>query len=194
MPEPNPNPPNPQPPEEKTHSDKAFRKVSDDMHKYKAGEKAALDRVAELEQQIADKERAEQEKNGQYKKLYEDQLKINSDLKNTLSEKDDKFLKVQKLNAVKEQLGEFKKSEYNKFIDTSKIIIDNDGNVDLTTVENEVNRLKQQYPELLKVQVNSDLPDEAPESGSILTKSVKEMSTDERSAARKRLIQERSKN
>lgn len=178
---------------EKVHSDKAFRQVSDDMHKYKQMVKDQQEQLDAIQREREEEKRKSMEKNQQFEDLYNAELKRNEELVQKLAEKDSSFLNVQKLNAVKDKLGQFKKPEYNKFIDTSRIIVDNDGNIDQSTVDNEVNRLKQEYPELIKVKAASALPDEAPESGKSIEKSLHEMTAAERQEIRRKLIEERSK-
>ncbi len=179
--------------QEKTHSDKAFRQVSDDMHKYKGSVKELQAKIDQMNQERAEEQRKALEKNQQFEELYNAELKRNEALQQQISEKDSNFLKAQKLNAVKDKLGQFKKPEYNKFIDTSRIIVDSDGQIDQATVDNEVNRLKQEYPELIKAKVASQLPDEAPESGKSIEKPVQKMSQAERAEMRRKLIEERTK-
>lgn len=179
--------------QEKMHTDKAFRQVSDDMHKYKQANKDLQAQIDQMRTEREEEKRQAMEKNQQFEELYNAELKRNEELVKQLAEKDSNFITVQKLNAVKDKLGQFKKPEYNKFIDTSRIIVDNDGNIDQSTVDNEVNRLKQEYPELIKVKVASKLPDEAPESGKSTEKPIHEMSDLERAEMRRKLIEERSK-
>lgn len=181
------------PVDEKTHSDKAFRQVSDDMHKYKGEKQELQNKIDAMKAEQAEETRKALEKNSQFEELYNTELKRNDELQTQITEKDTNFLKAQKLAAVKDKLGQFKKPEYNKFIDTTRIIVDNDGNVDQSTVDNEVNRLKQEYPELIKAKVASELLNESPESGKSITKSLVKMSTAERADTRRKLIEDRSK-
>jgi hypothetical protein len=178
---------------EKTHSDKAFRQVSDDMHKYKSG---MAELQAKLDQQGLDREDAERksrESKEEYKSLYEESQSEVKGLRSDIEEKNNSFIKAQKLSAVKDKLGGFKKEVYNKFIDTSRVIIDNDGQVDLSTVDNEVARLKKEYPELIKVKQSSRLPNEQPESGDVNPKPVQKMTVDERNDLRRQLIEAKMK-
>lgn len=184
---------NPTPPVDKTHSEKAFRQVSDDMHKYKDALKELTASMETMKAEATEAKRVVLEKNEQYKELYETELLRNDELQKKLEDRNTSFITAQKLTAVKEKLGQFKKPEYNKFIDTSRIIVDNDGNVDLSTVDNEVSRLKQEYPELIKVKASSKLPDEAPESGEKIIKPLEKMTPQVRSDMRRKLIEERTK-
>ena len=178
---------------EKTHSDKAFRQVSDDMHKYKGALKDQEAENIKLRQRLDDIERSNLEQKEQFKDLYEAERSRNDELEKSMDEKNIKFLNSQKLSAVKEKLGQFKKPEYNKFIDTNKIVVDTDGQIDMSTVEREVDRLKKEYPELIKVKASSTMPSEQPESGDTQTKSVTIKTKDDRMNARRELIEQRSK-
>lgn len=178
-------------PVEKTYPEAAYNNVKDDMLKYKHELKDAMSEIKKMRDEQEQAARKAKELNNEYKELYEEQLKANEALKNTINEKNNNFLNAQKLSRVKEKLGGFKKQEYNKFIDTSRVIIDNEGNVDETTVDNEVARLKTEYPELIKVKASSELPNEAPESGHFNPKQVQELTKAERSEIRRKAIEDR---
>ncbi len=181
------------PPKEKSYPEAAYTQVKDDMLKYKHELKDAIAEIKSMKAARETEERQAKERNNEYKELYEESLDRIKVLEKSIDDKNTSFLNAQKLSRVKEKLGGFKKSEYNKFIDTSRVIMDNDGNVDETTVENEVARLKTEYPELIKVKASSELPNEAPESGNFTQKSVQELSKAERSEIRRKAIEERTK-
>lgn len=178
---------------EKTHTDKAFGEMRDDMFKYKTGMKELQKQLDDIKVNSEKEQTLARERNNEYKELYEEELVKNKTLQDTIDEKNNSFLNAQKLSRVKEKLGSFKRTEYNKFIDTSRVIMDNDGNVDETTVDNEVARLKTEYPELIKVKASSELPDKAPESGKVNPKQVQKMSKSERMDLRQQLIEDRAK-
>lgn len=181
------------PKDDKTHSEKAFRKVSDDMHKYKSDNAELKSQIDKMNQLQEDEQRANLEKNDEYKKLYEDERHRNDDLQTKYDDRNSKFIDSQKINAVKDKLGQFKRSEYNRFIDTSRIIMDNEGNVDVMTVDNEVNRLKNEYPELIKAKKASKLPNQSPASGDPNKPPLSKLTSEERMDMRRKMIEERSK-
>ena len=187
------NPPKVDVPKDKMYSEKEFRGVSDDMHKFKGMVKELTVTIEGMSNEKKEDARKALEKNEQYKELYETELANNESLKQKIEKKDNDFLNAEKLSAVKDKLGQFKKPKYDKFIDTSRIIMDNDGHVDETTVDNEVKRLKAEYPELIKVKSSSRLPDEAPESGEVIPTPLKKMTKEQRMDARLKLIEDRTK-
>ena len=178
----------------KVHSDDAFRAVSDDMHKYKKAQRAAELENEKLKKQIDDSAKDKLIAKEQYKELYDSEVSRTTELEKKLSENTDKFINVHKKQAVIDKLGGFRRTEYNKFIDTSKIIVDDNGNVDEITVDVEVKRLKQEYPELLKRSKGGILPNNAPESGDpIGSKSFNKMTKEEKSQTRLSLLEDRYK-
>lgn len=73
-----------------------------------------------------------------------------------------KFVDFHKKNAVIEKLGGFKKPEYTKFINTQEIEVREDGSVDENSVMSQVEKIRKEYPELIKVSPKTDLPNAAP--------------------------------
>lgn len=176
----------------KTHSHDAFKAVTNDMHKYKKERNDSQLKIEQLQKKIDDIAKDQLIAKEEYKELYETEVKKNMELENQLKEKNDKFINVHKKQKVIEKLGGFRKPEYNKFIDITKIIMDDNGDVDEMTVDVEVKRLKQEYPELIKKSKGSTLPNNAPESGDAIgSKTLKEMSKEERSQHRRSLIEKR---
>lgn len=176
----------------KMHTDAAFKDVSNDMHKYKKQKQVVELENEKLKKQISDKDTQQKVANEEYKELWQAEVDRGKKLEADRDADRDKFIDVHKKQAVIEKLGSFKRSEYNNFIDTSKIIVDSNGVVDEMTVDVEVKRLKQEYPELLKRSRSSIPPNDAPESGnSNINKPLNKMNADERAQLRTQLITDR---
>lgn len=178
-------------PNESTEEDafvpkKAYQEVSKDMLKYK-GEMKNLQ--AQLDQLKADqeaKEKAVLEENEKWHDLYK---KSEQKLTQLASERDSertKFVDFHKKNAVIQNLGGFKKNDYTKFINTNAIEVLDDGSVDNNSVMAEVERIRKEYPELIKTTPKAELPNAAPKGA--IQKSVSDMSPAELAQARRQLL------
>lgn len=87
------------------------------------------------------------------------------------------------------KVGGFKKDEYASFINVGAVEMDEQGNIVQDSLEAEVMRIKQSYPELLKGNSAANLPAEAPKSPvPTLDKEFSKMSEKERNALRMSLI------
>lgn len=164
----------------------AYVKVSQDMHKFKSQAKQLEAKLAEIQAEQEARERATLEEKEQWHTLYkkaEEKLKA---IENERLSERSKFIESHKVNAVIQNLGGFKKPEYNKFIDSSKIEVTEDGSIDEKSVVSEVERIKREYPELIKAAGIKPLPDSAPKQ--VAPKSLDQMSPAERAALRRRLI------
>jgi hypothetical protein len=172
---------------------KAYLEINQDMHKYKSKLKET---EALLNQLKAEKEAAEMQslkENEQWKTLYEKTSGQLEELNNKRAQERDQFINYHKKNAVIRELGGFKKDEYNSFINVSNIEMDEQGNFNQESLINEVNRLKQTYPELIKGSVAQNLPNEAAKSPSIASKSYSLMSEAERRDLKMKLLLENKK-
>lgn len=164
----------------------AYSKVSSDMHRYKQEAKAMAAKLAEIEAEREARDRAALEEKEQWHTLYKKAEKKLKDIENERVTEKTKFIESHKINAVLQNLGGFKKTEYNKFIDVNNIQVGDDGTVDEQTVTSEVERLKKEYPELIKAKPVQPLPSNA--SRDFKVKPVTEMSADERAALRRQLL------
>lgn len=166
----------------------AYKAVSADMHKYKSRMKEL---EGMLEQMKADKEaevNAKLMEKEQYHELYK---KTEAKLKEVVQERESerkRFVDGHKANAVVANLGGFKKPEYIKFINLDAVDISEDGNISEASVMSEVDRIKREFPELIKATTAKPLPSDAPKSGTIPTKSVSQMTPDELYQARRAAI------
>lgn len=159
----------------------ALEDFKTDMFKYKDQLKETQQELTRIKEEKAAKERDQLEKNQEWKTLYEKEKEQRVKLNNELTEKSDKFVKSSKINAVVQKLGGFKKDSYSKFIDADKVLTDPDtGQIIEDSLLAEVDRVKQNYPELLKNIKNVTLPDGAPQGNANNgKKSLKQMSKDE---------------
>lgn len=160
----------------------AYAKVSTDMHKFKSEAKALQAKLADIQAEQEAKDKAALEEKEQWHTLYKKAEEKLKGLETERQNERNKFVESHKINAVIQTLGGFKKPEYNKFIDSSKVEVTEDGSVDSSSVQSEVERIRREYPELLKTSNKTPLPSDAPRQ--FAQKSVKDMTADERAAAR----------
>lgn len=164
----------------------AYQKVSQDMHKYKSEMKALQ---AQLEAAKADQEAREKSVLQEQEKWHELYKKSEAKLQQIAQERDSeksKFIDYHKKNAVIQALGGFKKPDYNKFINTESIEVLEDGSVDSNSIASEVERLRKEYPELIKSTPAQPLPNAAPKQAQ--AKAVSDMTPAELAAARREAL------
>lgn len=164
-------------------SRKAYTDVSADMHKYKNELK---DAKAALNQINAEKEAAEKERlaeSGKWQELAQKLEAEKVDLNNRNTQNEDRFLNYHKKQSVISKTGDFKQDEYHSFIKVENIVINEDNSIDEVSLNAEVDRIKQAYPELLKGSSNTKLPNDAARGSDIGNKTYKEMTSDERMQA-----------
>ena len=147
---------------ELTPIEKAYQETKSDMHKYKSERNELKERLALLEANQKAQEKASLESKEEYKILYELEKSEKEDAINKLSAKSKKFVDSSKINAVVQELGGLKKSSYSKFIEPSNIELDENGVPNEASLQAEVDRIKQSYPELLKNAQTSKMPNDAP--------------------------------
>lgn len=171
-------------------SKQAYVAVSKDMHTYKQKMKEL---TAQLEAIKADNEAREvsvlQEQEKWHDLYKKSETKI-QELQSIRDQERNKFLEGHKKNSVLQNVS-FKKPDYIRFIDVSKIEVNEDGSISPESVQLEVDRIKKEYPELLKTSAKEMLPDAAPKGAA--AKAYNEMTSDERDKERMRLILEKQK-
>ena len=134
-----------------------------DMFKFKSETRDLKDELQRLRDAQALNEKQSLEEKEEWKLLYEREKDEKAKALGDLESKSKFFIDTSKKNAVVQQLGGFKKDSYNRFIDTSKIDVRDDGTFDSDSVNKEVDRLKQEYPELLRIgSATGKMPNEAP--------------------------------
>ena len=169
-------------------SKQAYKQVSQDMHTYKSKMKQLQ---AEMEALKADKEAREKSVLEEQEKWHDLYKKSESKIGELLKERDHervKFVEGHKKNSVLQQIS-FKKQDYIKFVDVSKIEVNEDGSINPDTVSLEVERIKKEYPELLKSSAKEPLPDAAPRGAK--PKSLQDMTPSELAEARRAALQKK---
>lgn len=152
-----------------------------DFFKQKEAKKALEAENQRLRDQQALREKDELVKNEQWKQLYETEKTEKVKVQAELQAKSEFFVNTSKVNAVVQKLGGFKKDAYVKFIDTSKIDLREDGTFDSDSINREVDRVRQEHPELLAVgPASGKMPSNAPSNLSTQnTNDLSKMSTAE---------------
>lgn len=172
---------------------KAYLRVSKDMHEYKDQLKATK---AELDRIKADIEAQQTQKMVEEKKwadLYKKSETVIQAKDKELQETKNKFANFHKLNSVLQEVGGFKKNEYNRFVNLEAIQLNADGSVDEATVKAEADRVRREYSELLKTIDVREPRSAAPQSGAAATTDVSKMTRQELEAYRASVIAEMDK-
>lgn len=134
-----------------------------DMFKYKEKSRNTEMELQKLRDEKALMEKSSLEEKEEWKLLYEREKEEKANALSDLQNKSEFFMDSSKKNAVVQRLGGFKKDSYTKFIDTSKIDVRDDGTFDEESILREADRLKQEFPELLKSSAApGKMPNEAP--------------------------------
>lgn len=167
---------------------KAFSEVSSSMHKYKAElkeTKLLLNQLQAEQDATKTEQLAEQ---GRWEELYkksQEKLEVaNQDAQTT----QDKFINYHKKNSVLNTIGGFKRDEYNSFINVESIGLNDDGSVETSSLEKEIDRIKQTYPELIKIGSADKLPNGAPTPGNPGDIEYKNMTLQQRSEYKRKLL------
>ena len=142
--------------------EKALQDYKDDMFKYKERMRQAESELEAIRAEKAALEKAQLEKNEEWKVLYEREKSEREAAVQELQSKSTQFIDSSKKNAVVQSLGGFKKDEYTKFIDVSNIEVTETGTFSDESIKREVERLRQTFPELLKSFDGPKLPSGAP--------------------------------
>lgn len=130
---------------------------------------------AELNELKSESERRKAEElasQQKFEELWKSSEQKNAELQEKVTAHETRWQDAIKLNAFHEALGDTRKidSKYSGFIDTSKILVDpNTGKVDQVSAQREVERVVNDYPEIVKSTVTSHLPNTSPNSNASLT-------------------------
>ena len=136
---------------------RAYKEVSEDMHKYKTQLRETQAKLNELNAKMEAERNRQLEDENRYKELYEG-------LKGKYEKETSQFKDIHKKNAVINKVGGLKRSEYAKFIDTSNIHMDENGMIDKESIDREVMRLQQEFPELINSNNFNNVNNNAPKS------------------------------
>lgn len=141
---------------------KAFSEVTMDMHKYKEQLKQAQAALNQLKAEKDLQDIEEKKQKEQWEELYKSESSKREQLERERSEERNKFLNYHKKQAVISKIGGFKRDEYSSFINVDSVQVDDNGNVVSESLDAEINRIKQNFPDLLKASAGTPLPIDAP--------------------------------
>jgi len=150
--------------------DKAFLALKDEKKKI-AQENADLKaRLEKIESENRAKQEEALKQQGEYKKLWEDGQKSNSELADKLKAKEQKELALRKIDVVMQELGApLAKPEYWDFVDLTSIPVDEATNdIDRNIAKKVASDFVKNFPELL-AKKSGKLPSDAPSPASSLS-------------------------
>lgn len=171
----------------------AYEEVSSDMHKYKNELKETKASLNQLKAEQEAKEKEALAEQGKWQELYEVNQKELENLKQQREEEKNKFINYHKKNSVLQKIGGFKREDYNKFIDVNNIEMNDDGSLDEKSLMGEVDRIKQEYPELLKSASSTKLPNDAPKGSEIDGKDATKLEGVDKANYLKSVIKDKNK-
>lgn len=174
--------------EEQFVSKKAYQEVSGDMHKYKSELQETKARLAEIEAIQETKEQEALQEQGRWEELYNTSKEQLTTLQSERNQERDKFIGYHKKNSVLQHIGGFKRDEYNSFINVENIKLNDDGSINNESLTSEVDRIKQEYPELIKTNSSTKLPKEAPSQNEIGNKGYDKMTEAEKVLVKRQLL------
>ena len=169
-------------------SKKAYQEVSSDMHKYKQELKEKEAKLNELLAIQEAKEKEALEEQGRWEELYKQSQEKLTTLQSERDQERNKFIDYHKRNSVLQKLGGFKRDEYNKFVNIENIELREDGSIDEDSIASEIDRIRQNYPELIKSNSPTSLPKDAPMQNEVGKKSFDQMSEVERNNLKRSLL------
>ena len=151
--------------EQELVSKQAYVEVRGDMMKYKSQlkEQKALLSQMQAEKDLAAKEKLAEQ--GKWEDLYNKNQSELEAMKAERIEEKSKFVNHHKKNSIIKELGGFKKDSYQSFINTEAIDLNESGQPTPESVQAEVDRIRQEYPELINSNSKERLPNEAASAG-----------------------------
>ena len=169
-------------------SKKAYQEVSTDMHKYKSELNETKAKLNELLSIQEAKEKEALEEQGRWEELYKQAQDKLTTLQSERDQERNRFVEYHKRNSVLQKLGGFKRDEYNKFVDIENVKLRDDGSIDEDSISAEIDRIKQNYPELIKTSSPTSLPKDAPMQNEVGNKSFESMSEHEKAQLKRSLL------
>ena len=167
-------------------------KVSYDSYQKLLSEKKRLqDEYQKLKTDAESRKEQELKEQQRFKELYEQSIEENKKLSEKVTAHTQRWQNAVKLGAFTDALGDKKiDSKYTGFIDTDKILINPETNeVDKVSVEREVQRVLNEYPEIVKSTNSGNLPTNAPNSqGSLTYEQWKKLPAHEMKKRRKEVV------
>ena len=159
-----------------------FKIMQTDMLKYKAEKNDLKEQLQKLNDANEANRKENLEKNEEWKVLYENERDSKQKLSSEIGDMKTKFVNSSKINTVLQEIGGFKKSEYARFIQPDLIELDDSGVIKQESLKKEVDRINQNYAELLNT--NSAEKKKTNEEASTLTgKKLQDLNGDELLAA-----------
>ena len=165
---------------------KAYKKVSEDMHKYKAEKKEMAMELARLKADLEAQQKAKLEEQNRFEELYR---KAEQEKNNLLQERQQEkqlFVDAVKKSALKTELGGNIKDQYLNLADFSSIEVREDGSLDSETVREAANKFRQDHPALVPSSASGSINSIAPPVNPAISnqpKSINEMTKEEKIAA-----------
>jgi len=159
---------------------KAYEEVSSDMHKYKQRYKeaqAAKNEYATKLKSIEEETLKDQER---WKELYEQGKAEKEQLMADRDKEKQLYSKSVKLAALKAQLGGKIKDEYLSLANVSGIQLNEDGTLSSDSVHEVANAFRQEHPMLIPQEASGNVTGQAPTNSAIKTKTLDDMSIDEK--------------
>lgn len=172
---------------------KSHKKAIDDMMRYK---KEAKDFSAQLEAEKISRtaiEQAQLEEKGEFKSLYEKNELEKIKLAQEVKDQGERFLNFHLRNQVIEKLGGLKNPAYNSFIKVENLVVEN-GAATAESVQAEVDRIKQELPEIIKLSGVKIPNSQSPKGPTETELDLSKMSLPEQNAAIKAALMEMEHN
>lgn len=135
-----------------------------DMFKYKSKMRENEAELQSLKNANALRDKEQLLEKEEWKVLYEKESTLRSQAQTELETKSNFFINSSKINSVVQKLGGFKKDSYSRFINTESIDMNDDGTFCEKSIVKEVDRMKQEYSELLTSHTAQKMPNVAPQN------------------------------
>ena len=132
-----------------------------DMHKYKTLYKDAQAQLeaVKAEQALADERKLEEQ--NQWKTLYEKQKLEADTIRKSSTEKEQKLIKMQKLNAIKSKVS-LHSDDLLSFVNLDNIELDDNGLPTKDSLDREIEAFKQKHPYAIKKVASGVVPSVSP--------------------------------
>ena len=151
--------------ESKFVSDKAYKEVSSDMHKYKSGLKEERARTAELEAKLSAIEENQMKEQKRYEELYEREKAERVKEQTERNKEKELYVRSIKVSALKDVLGGKVKDEYLSFANVDSIELKEDGTLSSESVQSVANTFRQAHPGLIAKDSAVNITGTAPANG-----------------------------
>lgn len=175
---------NPKDESSKYVSAKAYEEVSKDMHKFKSRAKELEAAHNEVLAQLKAQEEAKLMEQNKWEEIAKNREAEIQQIKRDLQEKDSRFTRSVKMQALKQELGGKVKDVYLQHAELNSIGIRDDGSVDSETLLQVANKFRQEHGQLIPSDQNVNITGQAASTiDSFPAKSVNEMTMAEKQEA-----------